>query len=292
MHTSLFGICTAISWAVADVFIAQSTRRINPLFAAALVNFIGSILFGVYYLLFIRQAVPPDVMGILWSGLAGFLIVIASAFFFIALSKGPIGLVSALSSTYPAVTLVLALSIFGATINVRQGWGFAMVLIGVVAAAGFHSGTNQNGKDSKGSGTVTALLAALTWGLGYGLLAEGVRLLGWEAATIVQFSVIAACCLLYMVIRMQRFQKNALELKSVAVNPFILGAAVTQQGGAILLNIGLSGDATGGSIIVALSACYPVLTTIMAYFIFKERLPWLAVAGGLLAIIGIVMLSL
>jgi len=69
-------------------------------------------------------------------------------------------------------------------------------------------------------------------------------------------------------------------------------AAATQQGGAILLNLGLSSDATGGSIVVALSSCYPVLTTVMAYFLFKEKIPLLALAGGSLAIAGIVVLSI
>ena len=81
-------------------------------------------------------------------------------------------------------------------------------------------------------------------------------------------------------------------MKSSIKNPFIIGSAITQQAGAVLLNIGLSGDETGGSIIVALSSCYPVLTTIMAYFLYKERIPFLALAGGSLAIAGIVVLSL
>jgi drug/metabolite transporter (DMT)-like permease len=137
-----------------------------------------------------------------------------------------------------------------------------------------------------------ALLAAISWGIAYGLLAEGVKLLGWEVASLVQFGVLAACCLLFVLAVQRRHDIGTSTVKSAVKNPFILGASVTQQTGAILLNIGLSNDTTGGSIIVALSACYPVLTTIMAYFFFKERIPFLALFGGLLAVIGIVALSL
>jgi drug/metabolite transporter (DMT)-like permease len=67
-----------------------------------------------------------------------------------------------------------------------------------------------------------------------------------------------------------------------------------QQIGATLLNVGFSIDKTGGSIVVALSACYPILTIILAflYFYFKERASPIALAGGLLGIVGIVTISI
>ena len=52
MHTSLYGILAAINWAVADIFIAQSTKTIRPIIAAAAVNLLGAIAFGVYYVIF------------------------------------------------------------------------------------------------------------------------------------------------------------------------------------------------------------------------------------------------
>ena len=292
MQTILFGIATATVWAFADIFIAKSTKVIKPVFAAALVTLLGALVFGIYYLLFIRLPIPLKVEGIIWSVLSGFFIALASAFFFKALFKGPIGIVSALSSTYPAVTLLLAISIFDATITITQGLGFSMVITGVVAAAGFHATGNSNESKSKSSGTWMALFAAGAWGIGYGLLAQGVKVLGWEVASVLQFSALAFCCLLFILIMWKPYAISLTAFNGAIKNPFILAAAATQQGGAILLNIGLSGDSTGGSIVVALSACYPVLTTIMAYFYFKERIPYLALAGGLLAIIGIVTLSL
>jgi drug/metabolite transporter (DMT)-like permease len=291
MHTSVFGISTAVIWAIADIFIAQSTKTIKPVFGAALVSFLGAIIFCIYYALFIQIAVPANTYGVVWSALAGFFISIAAVFFFKALHQGPIGLVSALSSTYPAVTLVVAISIFSATLSMRQSVGFAMVIVGVVSAAGFHA-SSPNTTKSNSSGTWMALLAALSWGIGYGLLAEGVKLLGWQAASLVQFSVLAVCCLLLIFFTRNRYAINFSTMKSAIKNPFIIGSAITQQSGAILLNIGLSSDVTGGSIIVALSSCYPVLTTIMAYFFYKERIPLLALAGGSLAIAGIVVLSI
>lgn len=290
MHTSLYGILAAINWAVADIFIAQSTKSIRPIIAAAVVNLLGAMSFGVYYLVFMKHEVPSNLIGIVWSALAGIFIISASIVFFIALSKGPIAIVSALSSTYPAVTLILALAAFGAKIDTIQAFGFFMVLTGVVATAGLHS--NGTGYVvGKTSGTLPALMAAFFWGIGYGLLGEGVNLIGWEAASAIQFGVLAVCCLIILCILALKDSENLTSIKASARNPFILGAAATQQLGAILLNIGIGGDNTGGSIIVALSACYPVLTTIMAFYLFKERIRTAALFAGALAIAGIVVLS-
>jgi drug/metabolite transporter (DMT)-like permease len=291
MHISSYGILAAISWAVADIFIAQSTKAIRPVIAAALVNLIGAILFGLYYVLFIRQQIPANFVGVAWSSLAGLCIALASAFFFIALQKGPIGIVSALSSTYPAITLAVALSIFDATIHSAQVLGFAMVIIGVVGTAGLHShNTRENA--GAGIGTWPALAAALLWGMGYGFLAEGVKALGWEAASAVQFIVLAASCLVFLLLLWRTESQTISVVRASFKNWFVMGAAVTQQLGAIFLNVGLSGDITGGSITVALSACYPVLTTIMAFYIFKERIHISTMIAGALAIAGIVILSL
>jgi drug/metabolite transporter (DMT)-like permease len=291
MHISSYGILAAVSWAVADIFIAQSTKTVRPVIAAALVNLIGAILFALYYLLFIRQQIPANFVGLAWSSLAGLCIALASAFFFIALHKGPIGIVSALSSTYPAITLAVALSIFGANIHSAQVLGFLMVIIGVVGTAGLHS-HNTGRNAGTGLGTWPALAAALLWGIGYGFLAEGVNVLGWEAASAVQFIVLAVSCLVFLLVLLRKESQTTSVIKASLRNWFIMGAAVAQQFGAIFLNVGLSGDVTGGSITVALSACYPVLTTIMAFYIFKERIHIFTMIAGAVAIAGIVILSL
>ena len=291
MSTIFFGLCTATAWSIADIFIVHSTRTVKPLAAAAWVNLIGAVSFGIYYIFFVADSLPSDTIGVGLSAAAGVFIIIASAFFFEAINRGPVGLVSALSGTYPAVTLALATLVFGATITANQGIGFAMVVIGVVVAAAFHAGPASSEKQN-GSGIVQALVAACFWGMGYGLLGEAVTRVGWMAASLVQFATIALFCFLCIVKTRKRDHSGSDNILTPMFNPFILGAALTQQTGAVLLNIGLGGDAAGGAITVALSACYPVLTAILAFFLFNERISKIVLFGGLLAIGGIVVLLL
>jgi drug/metabolite transporter (DMT)-like permease len=116
----LTGIGTAAAWGLADIFIAQSTKNIKPVLAAALVNSLGAPLFTLYYLLFVRETVRLSAAGTWFSIAAGTLIAIAAIFFFIGLHRGPVGIVIAISSTYPAITLIMAISIFGVSVSGRQ----------------------------------------------------------------------------------------------------------------------------------------------------------------------------
>jgi len=287
----LFGISTATVWALADIFIAKATKTIRPVFAAALVNVLGALLFALYYLVFVQGYITPDAKGILFSLAAGLFIAFASMFFFIALSKGPVGISSAISSTYPAGTLAVALGIFGAAITGRQGLGIAMVVIGVAVASGLFS-KSEGRKKFTLNGPVAALAAALLWGVGYALLAQGVERLGWQEATLLQMATVAIVYGVLSFVTRAKNNINRYTLRMCVRDKFIVGAALTQLAGGLLLSIGLSYDTTGGSVIVALSACYPILTTVMAYVYFHERVPLVSLIGGLLGIAGVVTLSL
>jgi drug/metabolite transporter (DMT)-like permease len=125
------------------------------------------------------------------------------------------------------------------------------------------------------------------------MLAEAVKLLGWQAASLVQFATMTVFYGMVVLVMLQRKGVDATTLRSGVRNPSVLAAAFTQQGGALLFNIGLGFDNdTGGSVIVALSACYPILTMLLAFLYLKERLPLIALVGGMLAIAGILTLSL
>lgn len=286
----LFGISTAAVWALADIFIAKATKTIRPVFAAALVNVLGALLFAIYYASFVRDGIDADVAGWAYALGGGLFIALASMFFFIALSKGPVGISSAISSTYPAGTLALATLVFGAAIDGQQGFGISMVIVGVAVASGLFK--RDKVKKKRGlSGPVVALFAAAAWAVGYALLAESVARLGWQAATLLQMAAIAV---VYAVLSFTTRKTNGITsytLRMCARDKFIIGAALTQLAGGLLLNIGLEHDTTGGSVIVALSSCYPILTVMLAYVYLSERVPLSSLLGGLLGVVGVVVLS-
>jgi drug/metabolite transporter (DMT)-like permease len=287
----LTGIGTASVWGLADIFIAQSTKSIKPIFAAGLVNSLGALLFTFYYLLFVRETTNLSTTGIWFSMAAGSFIAMAGIFFFIGLHHGPVGIVSAISSTYPAITSVIAISIFGASVSIQQMIGIGLVVIGVTIAADLLTKTNRKLSEESNIGPLIAILAAACWGVGYGLLAEGVELLGWQVATLIQVWSLTVCYLVLGLFTSKQSKLTKTSVQAALTNPFLFGAVLMQQAGATLLNIGLSIDKAGGLIVVALSACYPILTTILAFIYFKERASPIALAGGLLSIVGIVTIS-
>jgi drug/metabolite transporter (DMT)-like permease len=234
----LTGIGTATVWGLADIFIAQSTKSIKPIFAAALVNSLGAPLFTFYYLLSVRETINLGMTAIWFSVAAGSFIAAAGVFFFIGLHQGPVGIASAISSTYPAVTLVIAISIFGTSISVLQMLGIGFVVIGVTIASGLLTKTKRNVSQESNVGPLIATLAAACWGVGYGLLAEGVELLGWQVATLIQEWSLAVFYLMLGLVTSKHTKLTKTSFQTALTNPYLLGGVFLQQAGATLLNLG------------------------------------------------------
>ncbi|MFD0587340.1 DMT family transporter [Paenibacillus sp. GCM10027627] len=287
----LFGVSTALLWSFADIFIARATVTVKPVLAAGIVNIGGALLYALFYMLTVNDRTTLEISGIIYGLGGGAFIAFASMFFFVALARGPIGISSAISSTYPAGTLPLAVFLFGASIQLPQVLGVAMVAIGVALASGLLSKRDGAKRQKGASGPVMALFAAAGWAVGYALLAESVALIGWRAATLFQMAAVGFIFVVVLIARHNSIASSEFGLRSAIRNKWVIGAMLTQLAGGLLLNIGLEYDTSGGSIIVAVSACYPILTTAYAYFYLHERVPATSMLGGLLGIIGVVVLS-
>ena len=63
--------------------------------------------------------------------------------------------------------------------------------------------------------------------------------------------------------------------------------------GAVTLNVGLAKSvASGGAIVTALSACYPVLTMFLALKNLIDERRLLPLTGAVLGVVGVVILAL
>ena len=71
--------------------------------------------------------------GIFWSAAASISGAIAGLSYLFAIRKGDVGGLTILSSTYPILTLIFSVFIFGETITVSKIVGSILVIIGVIA---------------------------------------------------------------------------------------------------------------------------------------------------------------
>jgi drug/metabolite transporter (DMT)-like permease len=74
--------------------------------------------------------------------------------------------------------------------------------------------------------------------------------------------------------------------------PTIWGAAVIQMIGLLAVNLGLSKAPSYATVIIPVSTIYPILTTFLAFWRLRERIPVVPLVGGMAGVLGVVILSL
>lgn len=287
----LFGLVAAAAWGFSDFLAAKASKTVGPVASAFLVNTIGAITFFIIYGLFLHPAVTITLDGFLLAATSGVGLTIGALTFFKGLNLGPVSLVSPISSAYPLATTLLALLVFHVQISPGQIAGIALVMLGVLLAAELIKVKQPLRKI--GAGPSWALATVVSWGVSFGLLAQAIGQLGWEMATLIElaFVVISFICLLPFVKGKEVISfKNLVHMTR---NKYIISSGIIQLVGVFALNIGLSQDAaSGGAVLTAISACYPVLTIFLALRHFKESVRVVPLAGAFISIVGVVTLSL
>jgi drug/metabolite transporter (DMT)-like permease len=284
-----FGLAAAAGWGIADFIGAKASKTLGPIMSAFVVNTIGALAFSLVFILFLRDAYTMT-PGAFWYAVgAGGTITLGAIAFYKGLKAGPVSLVTPLSAAYPLVTTCLATTVFQAKLTAGQIIGVIGIVLGVMLASEI-IGKNRNTRRI-GEGPAYALLCATFWGIGYALMAQSAKQVGWESATLIEFGAIVVAFLVCIPFARKQEVITWQATKAMATNKIILGAALIQVAAALAFNIGLSKEATSGALVSALSACYPVLTIVLAFRHFGEKFDPIPFAGAALSIVGVIIMS-
>jgi drug/metabolite transporter (DMT)-like permease len=294
-----YGLSTAILWGISGFLQGKITqqRAFNPLACAFVANAVGTLAYTALYFTALRGP-SPHLTGVSigYAAVGGAVITFGSIAFFHGLSIGPVSLVSPLSSTYPVVTLILALSLFGAHLNARQLGGIVVVIAGILAATGLFQqpaipARQPPTPEHPYRGPALGLVTAVCWGTGFPLVGRAIAQLGWQTATLIEFIAIVAAFLMILAAT-PAGRTAATTIPRVITNaPFVLSSFI-QLAGALTLNLGLQAEHASGAIVAALSACYPVLTVVLALRHLHEHITRLQIIGALLSVCGGIVLAL
>ncbi|MDH5300274.1 MAG: EamA family transporter [Gammaproteobacteria bacterium] len=70
--------------------------------------------------------------GVIFSLLYGLTGMVATLFFILAISKGPVSVITAITAIYPVVTIAIALLFLNEVITLKQVAGAALAMLGVI----------------------------------------------------------------------------------------------------------------------------------------------------------------
>ena len=111
-----------------------ATQYLSPQ-SALLYEVVGALLFGLVALLFFGIRPETDPKGIVFAILAGFTALLGGLFYLIAVSRGNVAVVVAMTAMYPVVTILMAYLLLNEPVTAKQGLGIACSFVAIALFA-------------------------------------------------------------------------------------------------------------------------------------------------------------
>lgn len=276
---SFVALFSSLLWGSADFFAGLLAKRYRALAVTGASQAFG-LLFGVVVIAFSGNFIRPTLamdgyfLPGIFAGIAGF---IGLSAFYTGLATGRMGVVSPISSLSVIIPLVVALA-QGEKPNRLQIFGIAVAIIGAFLASG---------PELRGGfpirPLVFAVIAALSFGTALSFLAVGSRTDALHTMVAMRCgSVTIAIALALRYRTLGGFQRTVIpQLFFIGVADFLgnffLGIATTK---------GLV------SVAMVLGSLFPIVTALLAYRLLHERLHKSQYVGIVVAILGIISISI
>ncbi len=267
------GILSAVSFGAGDFAGAVAARRAGALAVVAGAHGIGLVALLAAALLFQPPMPPLDGMLLgLAAGLAGAL---GLAALYRGMSVGTMGLVTALSGAGSLAIPLVVGALLGARVAPLQLVGVGCAAAAAVAASG--ASRSELGRQA----LLLAGLAAVGFGAWYVLIDLAAR--NGDPLWALVFSRSASAGIAAL-IAVGRVDVGRFPVRIVAI------AGLLDVGGNALYVVARDDLPIG--LAAALTGLYPIVTMLLARVVLGERLPRLGQAGVLLALLGVVLISI
>ena len=274
---ALLALIASLTWGVADYMGGIASRKASPTQVLVVAYPSGAVIITLMAFLAVPGEFSTDAA--LWGVLAGSIGALAVALLYIALSRGPMGVVSpitaVMSGAVPTAVGLLngeRLTLFGIT-------GIAIAALAVILVS------REKGEHVKVA--PSTILISIASGSAIGLYLSALSLAPVEsgiwAATVGRWtSSILVAVVVFAVIK--NFTRNGFPWMLAIVSGFLDATAnavfqLASQRGLL-------------SIVAVLGSLYPATTALLARFLIQERLSRIQIVGVLLAFLAAALLAL
>jgi len=288
----VLGLLTALSWGSADLCARFATRKIGTFRTMLYMQLTGFVLLTLALHWLGGWGHLGDGSGWRpwgWGILVGALNTVGTLALYRSFEIGKLSIVSPISASYPALTMLLAATTGERLTAVRMA-GFALVLLGVVVVARGESasgGANQTDvvPPKKHLGLSWAIVAAVGFGVMFWILGVRVVPLIGSAQTVwvirLTSTLLTAAVILIL--------RQPMKLPTNGANRWILGVGVLDTGAYVLNNYGMQHEQV--SVVSVLASLYGAVTVGLAAFILGERISRSQWMGIVAIFTGIILIS-
>lgn len=279
-----FALLTFFGWAVGDLFIALSGRRIGALRTYFWGNVISLVLTSFYIPL---AGAMSDWPMFFLAFLLGLMLAVGTFSYFHALTIGNASLAGAIGGAFPIITVVLSVVFFAEKLTILQTVGIIFTVIGVILASlNFQKLLKERiSKIFSDRAVPLTLFAIVLWGFYYAFVRIPVERIGWFWAC---YPISFVC---FPLLFLEKKKKDLfLVFKDQKALVFVVIYSLFITAAQFAYNLGISSGYT--SIVAPVAGAYPVLFVVLTRLIFKEKLTKQQSLGIVAALLGIILISL
>ena len=286
------GLGGMVLWGLADFFVKKIVSEVNDAIVLFWTQTIGIIPLFLYLL------ITRDSLTIQFSSqslitllILGFFDTGGYLFFYKALEKGKLSIISPLVVSYSAFTVLISALVFGESISLLQSIGLAAVFFGILAVAISGESKKQTAKKMYVRGLPQALIAVLLLSLWFpfwdNFVSQNIN--HWALLLLGLRVVVSFIMWIYfLTTRNSIFPKT--KMSSLSAWGWLIAIAIFDIGAYIAVTWGFRITAYT-SIVAMLSAAMSVPSVILGVIFLHEKLIRRQIAGIIMIIGGVVLLA-
>ncbi len=274
---ALLALIASLTWGVADYMGGIASRKASPTQVLVVAYPSGAVIITLMAFLAVPGEFSTDAA--LWGVLAGSIGALAVALLYIALSRGPMGVVSPITAVMSGAVPTAVGLLNGERLTLLGITGIAIAALAVILVS------REKGEHVKVA--PSTILISMASGSAIGLYLSALSLAPEEsgiwAATVGRWtSSILVAVVVFAVIK--NFTRNGFPWMLAIVSGFLDATAnavfqLASQRGLL-------------SIVAVLGSLYPATTALLARFLIQERLSRIQIVGVLLAFLAAALLAL
>ncbi len=279
----LWGAVAMLCWGVGDFVSRSIAFRIGGPNTSLLIQIIGTALPLALVAAAYADGSLPDVdwgAAAIWASLSGTCLAGGYISFYTGLHRGAVSVVSSASSGWLAVTVIVAVALFGEQVTIGQGLLLAVVLAGIITLS-----TQPTTQTGASAGFLYGLGATMGLGMALAFMDKVTDAAGPVLALLLVRTFSFVPTFLFITLR-----KEDVHLPKWGTTLLLLAVAgMLDASGFLGYNLGV--EAAPIALVAPVASAHPVATVALAIIFIRERPRALQWAGAALTVAGVIALS-
>jgi drug/metabolite transporter (DMT)-like permease len=283
-----FGLGASACWAVANVTVARSARKVGAVRALLWAQLVGIAVLAEVSMALDYRPVPVGATHLLWIAIAGGAGLLGYMCLFYALEHGRLSIAVPIMSSWAVLSTGISVAIFGERLRGAQLAGAALVVVGAVLVSR-HTQGGSSAPPPAGTRQPRWLLASVGTAIGFGVLIPAMERMAPATGRLGSVCVVYAADIVLGLPLALLFRCS---LRPPPLNAWgiVALAGIFETAGFVCISLGA--QVAPLAIVSPLSSLASAMTVLYAWLVLRERPAPAAAFGAALAAAGVVILAL